>query len=75
MKNFLCKKCDTLIQSERTPNLSGCIKGTFHQWYDFGEVGTDTYKCKNCGLVLKSKKTPTLSYCIKGTFHQWHKIN
>ena len=75
MKNYLCKKCGNLIQSEKTPNASGCLKGTLHTWQDLGEVGTDTYQCKKCGLTLKSKKTPVPSGCLKGTYHQWNKLN
>lgn len=75
MKNYQCKKCGVLIQSERTPSVSGCPKATFHQWVDLGEVGTDTYQCKKCGLVVHSKKTPSVSGCTAATFHQWTKLN
>jgi rubredoxin len=75
MKNYQCKKCGTLLQSERTPSMSGCQKGSSHNWHNVGEAGTDTYQCKKCDLMLKSKNVPSTPGCISGTFHQWNKLN
>ncbi|MCQ2307416.1 MAG: hypothetical protein MJ000_07625 [Bacteroidales bacterium] len=75
MKNYQCKKCGTLIQSEKTPSSFNCPKGGMHQWQDLGEVGTDTYQCKKCGLIVNSKKTPSSFGCTSGGMHQWNKLN
>lgn len=75
MKNYRCKKCEKLVQSERSPEASGCLKGSLHAWVDMGEIGNDTYQCKKCGLVLKNKKMPPMPGCNGGSFHQWAKLN
>lgn len=74
MKNYLCAKCGTAIQSEKTPSAFNCLKGGHHQWTDLGEVGNDNYQCKKCGLLLKSKKTPAAFSCAIGGHHQWTKL-
>jgi DNA-directed RNA polymerase subunit RPC12/RpoP len=74
-KNYQCKKCSTVVKSERMPSALNCLKGGMHQWTDLGEVGADSYQCKKCGLVLKSKRQPSSLNCPSGGMHQWNKLN
>jgi len=57
MRNYLCKKCATLVKSDKKPISFNCPSGGNHQWTDLGEVGTTNYQCQKCGLLLKSQKS------------------
>ncbi len=75
MKNYLCKKCGTLVQKSSVPNSSGCPEGSSHIWIDQGEVGNNNYQCKKCGTLIKSKTRPkNSSGCTKGASHIWLKL-
>lgn len=75
MKNYQCKKCGTLIQSEKTPSSFNCLRGGMHQWQDLGELGPVTYQCKKCGITINNKKTPSSFGCTAGGMHQWNKLS
>jgi len=53
MRNYLCKKCATLVKSDKKPISFNCPSGGNHQWTDLGEVGTTNYQCQKCGLLIK----------------------
>lgn len=74
MKNYMCHKCKTLIQSASRPNVANCPAGGHHQWTDLGPVGTETYQCKKCGALVKSKGRPGAANCPSGGHHQWTKL-
>jgi len=74
MKNYLCSKCSTSLQSEKSPAVVNCPKGGHHQWSDLGETGPNNYQCRKCGLLLKSKNSPGVVNCSSGGHHQWSKL-
>lgn len=74
MKNYMCHKCNTLLQKNSSPNSSGCPGGGYHQWTDLGETGTDNYQCKKCGNLVQSKRSPSSSHCPDGGSHSWTKL-
>lgn len=74
MKNYQCKRCNTVIQSTSYPNSTGCPAGTSHNWVSLGETGTKTYQCKRCGIVLLSKDMPYGYACQNGSSHSWNKL-
>ncbi len=74
MKNYQCKNCATLLQSNSLPSASNCPSATFHKWQNLGEIGNTNYQCKNCSTVVKSKNLPSSSGCPKATFHKWSKL-
>lgn len=74
MRNFQCKKCSTLIQSNSNPSNSNCSAGSFHQWQNLGETGDKTFQCKKCATLLKSKNPPSNAGCTSASFHQWNKL-
>jgi predicted RNA-binding Zn-ribbon protein involved in translation (DUF1610 family) len=74
MRNYLCKKCATLVKSDKKPISFNCPSGGNHQWNDLGEVGTTNYQCQKCGLLLKSQKKPISFNCPSGGNHQWTQL-
>lgn len=74
MKNFQCKKCGTLVQSNSTPTSSGCPSGGFHSWVNLGETGSKNFQCKKCGTLVRSNNTPPSSGCPSENFHSWVKL-
>ena len=74
MRNYLCKKCATLVKSLKKPISFDCRSGGNHQWTDLGEVGDNNYQCQKCGLLLKSKKKPISFNCPSGGNHQWTQL-
>ncbi|MDN5355382.1 MAG: hypothetical protein WAQ01_07765 [Bacteroidales bacterium] len=74
MRNYLCKKCATLVKSDKKPISFNCPSGGNHQWTDLGEVGTTNYQCQKCGLLLKSQKKPISFNCPSGGNHQWTQL-
>jgi hypothetical protein len=78
MKNWLCSRCKTSVQSEKIPNNSNsCIDRQFHDWRDLGECGNDLYKCSKCKTEIYSKHhPPNLSNsCINLKDHDWELIS
>jgi len=51
MKNYLCKKCRTLLQNPARPSSFNCPGGGQHQWTDLGEAGSSNYQCGKCGFL------------------------
>ncbi len=74
MRNYQCKKCATLVQSNTQPASANCPSGSFHQWQNLGETGERNYQRKKCATVLKSKNQPASAGCPSGSFHQWSKL-
>ncbi len=74
MKNYMCHKCETLIQSATHPKVFNCPSGGNHQWTDLGNVGTENYQCKKCGTTVQSKGRPGVFHCPGGGNHQWTKL-
>jgi rubrerythrin len=74
MKNYLCKKCGTLVQNEQRPNVSGCPKAPSHDWYDLGKCGSKKFQCKKCGILVHSEQRPDVRGCPKAPFHDWYEI-
>lgn len=74
MRNYQCKRCQTIVQSERMPLMNKCLDGTVHIWTDLGEVGPDNYRCTRCGLLLRSAKMPSYVTCPGGSLHTWQKL-
>lgn len=74
MKNYHCKKCSTLVQSNNTPASAHCPSGSTHSWTDLGEVGDKNYQCKKCGTLVKSSTTPRSAGCLSGSTHSWNKL-
>lgn len=72
--NWNCKKCGTVVKSDRKPASQGCPKATFHEWHDLGEIGNDTYQCTNCGITVQSYKQPSSLGCPNASFHKWNKL-
>ncbi len=57
MRNYLCKKCATLVKSDKKPISFNCPSGGNHQWTDLGEVGTTNYQCQMSKMWASSKIT------------------
>jgi len=74
MKNYLCKKCGTLVKSANQPSSLGCPAGSAHQWSNLGDVGDKNYQCKKCGTLVQSKNQPSSLGCPKSSAHQWTKL-
>ena len=74
MKNYQCRKCGTLIQSDRRPHLNGCPSGGLHEWVDLGECGATPYQCRKCGTLIQNDKRPYLNGCPSGGLHEWIKL-
>jgi len=74
MLNFQCKKCGTLIQSEKIPLSFNCPSGGSHQWTNLGKVGNYNFQCKKCGTLIQSEKIPLSFNCPSGDSHQWTKL-
>jgi DNA-directed RNA polymerase subunit RPC12/RpoP len=74
MKNYQCKKCRTLVQSERTPSSLNCPSGGTHHWTDLGKTGKTNYQCKKCGTLVQSERTPSSLNCPSGGTHHWTKL-
>jgi DNA-directed RNA polymerase subunit RPC12/RpoP len=74
MDNYLCKKCSTLIQSDKNPTSLGCPEGSTHQWTKVAKVGTINYQCKKCATLIKAAAQPTSLGCPEGSTHQWTKL-
>jgi DNA-directed RNA polymerase subunit RPC12/RpoP len=74
MRNYICKKCGTLLQSNNQPSSLGCPKGTMHQWANLGDTGDKNYQCKKCGAIVKSKSQPSSLGRPSGSMHQWTKL-
>ena len=71
---YQCKKCTTLIQSEKQPNTSYCPKEGLYQWTKLGAVGNINYQCRKCGTLVTTDKQPSTSYCPADSSHQWTKL-
>jgi predicted nucleic acid-binding Zn-ribbon protein len=74
MRNYLCKKCGTLVKANTQPSLSGCPRGSAHQWTNLGDVGDKNYQCKKCETLVQAKSQPSLSGCPQSSAHQWTKL-
>jgi DNA-directed RNA polymerase subunit RPC12/RpoP len=80
MKNYLCRKCKTHIESASQPSNYNCPSGglnSFHEWTNLGDVGSTNYQCKKCGVLVHSASTPSTYNCPTGglnSFHQWTKL-
>ena len=74
MKNYMCKKCETLLQSATVPHVFNCPSGGSHQWTDLGSVGNNNYQCKKCAVLVKSSGVPHVFNCPNGGSHQWTKL-
>jgi len=74
MKNYMCHKCNTVLQKDSTPSISGCPGGGSHQWTNLGDVGNLNYQCKKCANLVRSKSQPSISYCPDGGSHSWTKL-
>jgi len=82
MKNYQCRHCGLVLQSESRPSSGTCPaqKSRFegHYWDDLGRVGNKNYQCRNCGQVLKSEERPSSGTCpaeknsLSG--HYWDKL-
>lgn len=74
MKNYQCKKCETLINSQSRPSSINCPSGGNHQWTDLGESGSTPYQCRKCGTLVNSQSRPSSINCPSGGNHQWNKL-
>lgn len=74
LKNFQCKKCETLLRSKCIPSVFNCPSGGHHTWTDLGEVGENAYQCKKCSTLVRSKSTPSSFNCPSDGMHDWHKL-
>ena len=74
MKNYQCRKCGTLIQSDRMPRSIGCPSGGTHDWVDLGEYGTTPYQCRKCGTLIQSDRMPRSIGCPSGGTHDWTRL-
>lgn len=74
MKNYQCKYCRTLVQSNSTPSNFNCPGGSMHSWTNLGEVGNKNYQCKHCGTLVKSNSTPSSFNCPTSSMHSWTKL-
>ncbi|MDR1245127.1 MAG: hypothetical protein LBJ98_04040 [Endomicrobium sp.] len=76
MQNYLCSRCGTLLQSERTPiNSNSCIDRKWHIWVSLGEYGNNIYRCEKCGILVHSERNPTNGNSCKGSrWHEWRLI-
>ena len=75
MKNYQCRKCGTLINSESYPKSYGCPSGGTHSWNDLGESGDIPYQCRKCGMLIYAKSYPKSYDCLSGGTHSWNKLN
>ncbi len=73
-KNYLCKKCGELAQSNSKPTTSDCFLGDRHDWKELGDVGEILYECKKCKTQVKSKLRPASFGCPSGDMHEWVRI-
>lgn len=74
MRNYLCKKCKTLVQVNNSPNTNNCPSGGSHQWTDLGQVGTVNYQCSQCSTTVKSASSPNTNNCPAGSSHRWTRL-
>ena len=74
MKNYQCRKCAQVLQSESTPSSGTCPKGGSHTWNDIGRFGNKNYQCRKCAQILQSESTPSSGYCPNGGSHTWDNI-
>lgn len=74
VKNWLCNKCSTKVQSPSRPNSSNCPEGGQHRWNDLGEVGETVFLCSKCSTKVKSKSRPNSSNCPDGGQHRWNRL-
>jgi len=74
MKNYQCKKCKTLLQSNSRPSALKCPSGSSHQWHDMGAVGTTTFQCQKCATVVQSKSRPSALNCPSNGSHNWNRL-
>ena len=71
---YQCKNCSTLIKKDSSPSISGCPKGSSHDWKKLAEIGDTNYQCKNCGTLIQAKSSPSISGCPSGSSHNWKKL-
>ena len=74
LKNYMCKKCATVVNSGSTPSSYGCPAGNSHSWNNLGQVGTRNYLCKKCGTHVESRSTPSSYGCPAGNSHSWNNL-
>jgi len=73
-RNYLCKKCVSLVCMRKSPAYTKCPKGGVHEWTDLGECGANPYQCAKCATLVRSKKTPSYTSCPSGGVHDWKKL-
>ena len=74
VKNWLCHKCSTKVQSAQRPSSIHCPGGGHHQWTNLGEVGETVYLCDKCSTKVKSKNRPSSIHCPAGGHHRWNRL-
>jgi RNA polymerase sigma factor (sigma-70 family) len=71
MKNYLCRKCKTVVQKSSQPTSFNCPGGGSHEWTDLGNVGDTNYQCKKCATPVEASGHPASFNCPDGGNHQW----
>ena len=74
MKNYQCRKCGQVLQSDGAPNSGTCPEGGSHSWEDLGKVGGKNYQCRKCNETLKSESSPNSGTCPNGGSHSWSQL-
>ena len=74
MKNYLCTKCSSLVQSKTKPDSFNCVDFKLHNWVELGEVGPVTYECLRCGTLVNVLEMPPKQNCPAGEVHSWTRL-
>lgn len=74
--NYVCTKCDMVVQSDIQPNSGRCPnRSAGHFWENLGEVGPVRWQCSHCGLTVNSKNQPNALICKEtGRYHDWRRM-
>lgn len=73
---YSCANCGKAFRSGNgSPSSRGCPNnGGWHDWYDIGEIGSDSYSCGNCGAIVQSDSMPSSRGCPNGGWHDWNRL-
>ncbi len=75
MYNYYCKKCNTVVHSQNSPDPNSCSGGGNHTWSQTGTVGSKRYQCAYCGTIVYSQNSPPPNSCYSGgKNHYWRSL-